>query len=290
VDFAAMPPDWPNRAASRRIDVAPHRWHVQVMGTGPQVLLIHGAGGATHSWRGLMPILAQTNTLIAPDLPGQGFTRMGSRSRCSLDAMAEDMAALLAAEGWQPKAIIGHSAGAAVALRLAEILPAPPRAIIGINAALGPFEGIAGWLFPIFAKLLALNPFVPRLFARLSGGTPRVRTLLASTGSNLDEAGIAFYTRLVADPGHVDGTLAMMAQWNLMGLLARLPALDVPTLFITSPNDQAVPPATSDRAAAKMPDAQVVSITDHGHLVHEEDAGAVAGVILPFLAAHLPQD
>jgi magnesium chelatase accessory protein len=88
----------------------------------------------------------------------------------------------------------------------------------------------------------------------------------------------------------VDGTLAMMAQWNLTGLLARLPALDLPTLFITSPNDQAVPPATSDRAAAKMPDARVVSIPGHGHLVHEEDAAAVAGVILPFLAAHLPQD
>ena len=290
MDFAAMPPDWPNRASSRRIDVAPHRWHVQVMGTGPHILLIHGAGGATHSWRGLMPILAQTHTVIAPDLPGQGFTRMGSRSRCGLDAMAEDMAALLAHEGWAPQAIIGHSAGAAIALRLAEILPAPPRAIIGINAALGPFEGIAGWLFPIFAKLLALNPFVPRLFARLSGGAPRVRTLLASTGSDLDEAGIAFYTRLVADPGHVDGTLAMMAQWNLTGLLARLPALDVPTLFITSPNDQAVPPATSDRASARMKAAQIVSIPGHGHLVHEEDAAAVAGVIVPFLAAHLPQD
>ena len=95
--------------------------------------------------------------------------------------------------------------------------------------------------------------------------------------------------RLVADPGHVDGTLAMMAQWNLTGLLARLPALDVPTLFITSPNDQAVPPATSDRAAARMQAAHNVSIPGHGHLVHEEDATAVAGVILPFLAAHLPQ-
>ena len=277
-----MPPDWPNRATSRQIAVAPHRWHVQVMGRGPQILLIHGAGGATHSWRGLMPILAQTHTVIAPDLPGQGFTRMGSRSRCGLDPIAH--------EGWAPQAVIRHSAGAAVALRLAEILPAPPRAVIGINAALGPFEGIAGWLFPIFAKLLALNPFVPRLFARFSGGGPRVRTLLASTGSPLDDEGIALYARLVADPGHVDGTLAMMAQWSLTGLLARLPALDVPVLFITSPNDHAVPPATSDRAAARMRHAQVVSIPGHGHLVHEENPAAVADAIAPFLAAHLPQD
>ena len=62
--------------------------------------------------------------------------------------MAEDMAALLAAQDWAPQAIIGHSAGAALALRLAEILPQTPRAIVGLNAALGNFDGLAGVLFP----------------------------------------------------------------------------------------------------------------------------------------------
>ena len=46
--------------------------------------------------------------------------------RLGLDAMAEDLAALLADQGWQPQAIIGHSAGAALALRLAETLPVRP--------------------------------------------------------------------------------------------------------------------------------------------------------------------
>ena len=50
------------------------RWHVQMMGTGPQVLLLHGAGAATHSWRDVAPLLARDFTVIAPDLPGHGFT------------------------------------------------------------------------------------------------------------------------------------------------------------------------------------------------------------------------
>jgi magnesium chelatase accessory protein len=286
MDYAAMPSDWPNSAVSRQIAVPPHRWHVQFMGTGPQILLIHGAGGATHSWRALMPILAQTHTVIVPDLPGQGFTTLGRRNRCGLDPMAEDLAALCAAQGWRPRAIIGHSAGAAIALRLSELLPETPKAVVGINAALGPFEGVAGWLFPLFAKLLALNPFVPRLFARFSGGPDRTRTLLASTGSALDDTGVRLYARLTSDPAHVDATLAMMSQWNLAGLLSRLPGIAVPTLFITSVRDHAVPPATSDRAAARMPDAQVLSIPDYGHLVHEENADVVAEAILPFLARH----
>ena len=48
----------------------PHRWHVQVLGEGPTVLLLHGAGGATHSWRGLAPLLATDHRVVMLDLPG----------------------------------------------------------------------------------------------------------------------------------------------------------------------------------------------------------------------------
>ena len=51
--------DWPNREASRFVHAAGLRWHVQVMGSGPVVLLLHGTGAATHSWRDLMPKLAE---------------------------------------------------------------------------------------------------------------------------------------------------------------------------------------------------------------------------------------
>ena len=52
-----IPTDWPHRATSRRIACPPHLWHAQIAGTGPDLLLLHGAGGATHSWRNLMPLL-----------------------------------------------------------------------------------------------------------------------------------------------------------------------------------------------------------------------------------------
>ncbi|MDU3043759.1 MAG: alpha/beta hydrolase, partial [Bradyrhizobium sp.] len=51
--------DWPNRAASRFVDAAGLRWHVQMMGEGPVALLAHGTGAATHSWRDLAPLLAR---------------------------------------------------------------------------------------------------------------------------------------------------------------------------------------------------------------------------------------
>jgi magnesium chelatase accessory protein len=280
---AALPTDWPMREVSRTLDVKPHLWHVQVLGQGPILLMLHGAGASTHTWRALAPLLAADYTLVMPDLPGQGFSRIGNRMRLGLDAMAEDLARLLADQGWQPRAIIGHSAGAALALRLAEILPEPPRAVIGINAALGNFDGLAGILFPLLARLLALNPLVPALFARLAGSEAQVRRLLASTGSPLDARGRSYYERLVRDPAHVDGTLAMMAQWRLDDLLARLPAMATPTLLVTGSADRAVPPSVSRDAAALMPQAEVVEIAGTGHLLHEEAAEGLAPILSKFL-------
>jgi magnesium chelatase accessory protein len=286
-----LPQDWPHRAWSRRIACAPHLWHVQEAGEGPSLLLLHGAGGATHSWRHLMPLLVAAGYhVIAPDLPGQGFTRLGARSRCGLDPMAEDLKALCTDQGWQIKAIIGHSAGAALALRMAETMQPAPRAVVGINAALGDFDGVAGWIYPAAAKLLAATPFVAGIFSRFSGTRDRVNTLLSSTGSEIEPEGQAQYLRLVQTVAHVDATLAMMAQWQLAGLLARLPQNETRCLLVASAKDRAVPPSISAAAARKMPKADYVEMPRYGHLVQEEDAAAVWEVIAPFLAQALASD
>ncbi len=275
--------DWPNRAASRFVAARPHRWHLQEMGEGPLLLLLHGAGGATHSWRDLMPALARDYRVLALDLPGQGFSRAGNRMRLGLDGMAEDIAALLAQEGMAPDAVIGHSAGGALALRVAGVLPQPPRALIGLNPALGKFRGIAGWLFPVMAKALAVNPFTAPLVARTAASAPGVRALIRSTGSELDARGLDLYRRLIADRAHVDGTLAMMAQWNLDPLIAALPQVELPVMLLTGGRDAAVPPATSARAAARMQRAVWENDPAHGHLMHEEAPALAADAIRGFL-------
>ena len=281
-----IPADWPYRNQSRHIAGRPHLWHVQEIGAGPTLLLIHGAGGATHSFRNLIPLLSQTHRLIVIDLPGQGFTVLGARSRCSLDAMAQDLVALCQQQDWQPVAIIGHSAGAALGLRMAEMLPV--RAVIGINAALGKFQGVAGWVFPVMARVLALTPLVAQMFSKLAATPSQVRHLLTSTGSRIDAAGEAQYLHLLRTSTHVSATLSMMAQWDLDGLLARLPRQFLPCLLITSTNDRAVPATVSAKMAAQMPNARWVDIPGHGHLVHEEVADQVAPLILSFLAQHEP--
>ncbi len=276
--------NWPLSAHSRQVLCRPHRWHVQEAGEGPSLLLIHGAGGATQSWRGIFPPLVNAGYhCVAMDLPGQGFTQLGARQRCGLDHMAEDLRTLCRQEGWRPSAIICHSAGVAIALRLAELGVLPKGQIIGINAALGTFKGVAGWLFPMLAKVLAINP----LTASVVSGTATAHTvkrLIEGTGSTLDQTGQDLYLRLIKDRAHVDGTLAMMAQWKLDGLLARLSTIETPTTLITGITDGAVPFQTSHEAAAHLPNCRVIDLPNLGHLAHEEDADQVAELILNALA------
>lgn len=278
---------WPNREMSRIVGVRPHRWHIQCAGPresdAPKLLFLHGAGASSHSWRDVLPPLAENCAVMAVDLPGQGFTRSGARQRCGLDPMAEDIAALLAAEEFAPDAIVGHSAGVAIALRLALDMPAPPKAVIGFNAALGEFPGLAGWLFPMMAKLLAMNPLTAVAFSRMATGAS-ARNLIEGTGSRLDEAGLDLYRRLIRDRAHVDGALAMMAQWSLERLLADLPKVAAPTLLITGETDKAVPPATSSDAAARMQNARHEPWEKLGHLAHEEAPARAVDAIRGFVA------
>jgi magnesium chelatase accessory protein len=183
-------------------------------------------------------------------------------------------------------AIIGHSAGGAIALRMSEILLPGPSAVVGINAALGPFDGFAGWLFPKLARAMASSPFVAAVVTRLSSKRKQVERLLVGMGSQIDEAGIDAYHRLVSRTAHIEGTLGMMAQWQLEPLLERLPQIAVPTLLIGATGDRAVPPVVSLEAARALPRGQYAEMSGFGHLVHEEAPEKVAALILPFLEDH----
>ena len=282
MDWARDLPDWPFAEASRRQRHRPHDWHIQEHGQGPTLLLLHGAGATTHTWRDLIPRLSENHHVVAVDLPGHGFTRIGSHSRLGLHTTAEDIAALCKHQGWTPQVLIGHSAGAAVALNLAQHLPGTP-ALIGINAALDRFEGMAGWLFPMLAKLLALNPLTAVAFS-LGGARPdRARNVIRATGSKLSDEGLAYYSRLLGNRSHVDGTLQMMSRWNTDALWDRLPQIDNPTLLITGDNDTAVPPDVSDRAAHLLPNATRIRLQNLGHLAHEEDPEQICDIILNWL-------
>src|SRR6056297_477263 len=157
--------DWPNREASRFVRAGGLRWHVQVLGSGPSILLVHGTGAASHSWRDVAPRLAERFTVLVPDLPGHGFTQRPARGGLSLPGMAQALSDLLEALGESPALAVGHSAGAAILCRMSLEGRISPESIVSVNGALLPFRGVAGRIFSPLAKLLTLNPIIPSVFA-----------------------------------------------------------------------------------------------------------------------------
>lgn len=270
---------WPHREASRFVRSSGLIWHVQQMGSGPGALLVHGTGASTHSWRRLAPILARSYKVTMVDLPGHGFTEMPKQGGLSLPGMSAGLCDLLDTLGEHPSIAIGHSAGAAVLARGIIDRRLSPELLIAVNGAFLPFDSPIAQLFSPLAKLLAVNPLVPRITAWRAGGRGVVERLLRNTGSNLDPADIEFYRRLFQSPGHIAAALGMMANWDLKGLLRDLPRLGCPLVLITGSNDRAVPPDDAKTVCRIAPEARIEVIQGAGHLAHEEDPAAVAEII-----------
>ncbi|WP_294533356.1 alpha/beta fold hydrolase BchO [uncultured Rhodoblastus sp.] len=278
LDFAREGADWPLRESSRFVVADGFRWHVQDIGSGPPALLVHGAAGATHSWRGLSPLLAEHYRVIAPDLPGHGFTTSERWTDRSLKGYARALAALLARLDVAPKLVIGHSAGAAILARLIAEGRLEPDLFVAINGAFLPFEGFGGQIFPVLARLLHLNPLAAR-FVAWSADRGSVAQLIAGMGSKLDAQGLDLYARLMQNPAHCAGALEMMANWDLTRMPEDLRRIAIPALLIVGENDKAIRPDDAEKIAKFLPRAKIIRLPGLGHLAHEEDPRAVADQI-----------
>ena len=271
--------DWPNREHSRFVAAAGFIWHVQIIGTGPVFLLLHGTGASTHSFRALIPLLKDHFTLVIPDLPGHGFTATPPSEALTLPGMAAATAKLLDKLDVKPALAAGHSAGVAVLIRMALDRSIAPKAIISINGALEPFGGAAGPFLMPFTKLVFFNPLTPRFFAWRASDSRAVEKLLTATGSKITAEDVELYGRLFRSPAHCAAALGMMAQWDLHSLQGELRKLPVELILVTGLKDTAVPPRVARRVAGLVPHNRIVEIEGSGHLTHEEQPEAVARII-----------
>ena len=145
--FAVMAPisqagaDQPIRIESRFKEVNGVRLHYLVAGKGDPVLLLHGYAQTGHMWLPLIPKLAQTHTVIAPDLRGFGGS---SKPEGGYDKknMAQDIHALADALGYKRVAVVGHDIGLMVAYAYAAQYPEDVDRIVLMDAFL---PGVGDW-------------------------------------------------------------------------------------------------------------------------------------------------
>ena len=277
---------WPNADASEFIHAGRLLWHVQrnfrATDGAPILLLLHGTGASAHSWVALLEELSLDFRVIAPDLPGHGYTERPSLSQLSLQGMSTLLKSLLTKLEVSPDLVVGHSAGAAIGANMCLQGMLSPIGLVSIGGAFMPIGGSKNGLFSLAAKLLAGNPIVSRIFAWRARDPSVVRELMGRTGSIIDEESHACYSCLAQNPRHVSSALGMMANWNLQGLVRQMPVLETPLLILNGAKDGMIPASDGNKLQRLVPNSKLEIAKDCGHLIHEEDPALVARSIRKF--------
>lgn len=280
-----LPAHWPDAKFSQFLEAAGLRWHVQIRGEGPDLLLLHGTGASSHSWVPMARLLEGSFRVIALDLPGQGFSQLAPAQQCSLPGMSQAIGNLVARLEADPKIVVGHSAGAAIAASLCLRGSLDPAAIVSINGAMLPFGRAAAPVFSKAAQLLAASPVFTQLVALHAVPRKPVERMLRQTGSSTPAEMIRCYRDLLGSPRHVAATLRMMANWELGPLEANLDRLNPALSLLVCDNDSVVPPAQGEELARRVPHAQLTHAEGLGHLGHEERPEWFADRIVELAAA-----
>jgi len=118
-----------------RIDRGGFALHCEVAGTGPEtIVLTHGLGASGVTWSGLVAALAPRYRVVTWDMRAHG--RSGSADApCTVAALGEDLAAVVAAVSDRPVHVLGHSAGGVVAMRYAIDHPESVRSLTLVGTA-----------------------------------------------------------------------------------------------------------------------------------------------------------
>ena len=253
----------------------------RVGGDGPAVVLVHGLGGAATNWSSLARLLAEHYRVLVPNLPGHG----GSDPLQSVDGLnpfADAVAACLRCEGIRRAAIVGHSLGGAVAVRLALRRPDVVSALV-----LAAGAGISSGTLRARAGLRVLGVLRPsRLAARFRhrvAGSPSLKRacfgLLTSDPESLSEEAVLGFLAGAATVTDAGTAGAALFQEDAR---AELHELACPVLVLWGARDWFLP-LTDGHEFARRLGAPLRVLPDTGHLLIGERPEACAGLIARWL-------
>lgn len=284
-----VPPEALADPDSRFVEIAGLQVHYRETGQGePAVLLLHGFGASTFSWREVMEPLGRGYHVVAFDRPGFGLTarplpgEWTGRSPYSTEAQVDLTVALMDALGVERAVLVGNSAGGTIALLVALAYPARVRGLVLVDAAIYTRGGAPAWLRPILAmpQMRRLGPLLLRAFPKQ--GEDLIRLAWHDPSKVTPEVLEGYRKPLQA--AYWDRALYELTVATAVPDLApRLPEVRVPTLVVTGDDDRIVPTEESLRLAAELPNARLVVIPACGHLPQEECPGPFLKAVKAFL-------
>jgi pimeloyl-ACP methyl ester carboxylesterase len=281
---AAHPP------SGQFVEVGGRRVHVHVTGTGPDVVLIHGAFGSLRDFTfDLSARLAERYRVIAFDRPGLGYTdRTDPAYASAFAARAEspaEQAALLAAAardlGAERPIVVGHSFGGIVAMAWA--LDHDPAAVVMLAGVAMPWPGDLGWLYQVNGTAAGGGLVAPLLSAWAPEA--RLREAVAATFAPqpmpegyADHIGPYMPLRLPAFRANARQVNTLRP--HVVKMERRYPDLRLPIEIVHGAEDTTVPIAVHSEPLSRIVgSANLTILPGIGHMPHHADPGAAIAAI-----------
>jgi len=263
---------------------------------GAPVLLVHGTGAWSETWRAALSVLALSGyRAIAIDLPPFGYSQRPSTPRYGKRDQGRRIVAVLDALKIPRAVLVGHSFGAGPTVEAVLLAPDRVQALVLVDAALGigPDDGAAPKPPLPLRALLAVAPLRDALVATFLTNPLFTRRLLEqfiADPAHATDARVAVYQR----PLSVRGSTRAIGEW-LPALLtptevaaSERPAsyrrLTMPVYLIWGERDTITPLAQGRRLARLRPGAILETMPQVGHIPQIEDPAAFNALLLKFLA------
>ena len=259
-------------------------------GSGPTILLIHGFGTNTFTWRHVLPDLARDHRVIAVDLKGFGRSDKPLDEHYSARDQAELLIDLILARDLRDLTIIGHSYGGGVALLLALEADAGLKGRISKLVLLDTIAYPQS--IPVFFRLLE-SPVVSQVGVRMAPADFQIRMALRIAYYDNDKIGpdeIAAYSepmKTAAGKHAIIQSARQIVPPDLDEIAARYSTIALPTLILWCDHDRIVPLDIGLKLRRELKDARLRIISKCGHMPHEEQPEETMTQIREFLGRPL---
>jgi pimeloyl-ACP methyl ester carboxylesterase len=244
-------------------------------GEGSPVVLLHGAGDNALDWRWVMPTLAASHRVYAPDLPGSPDSARPSADY-SPTFFERFVTAFVDALDIGRATFVGNSLGGLIALQLALSEPERAGALVLVDSA-----GLGRAVNPAFTSVNvpglgeAALPFWRTPVGAYQRAWGRTALLFADPPRSVPREWLEEQCRLALSPGYLEAHLTVLRALVDPGgqrevLVDQLPLLKIPTLVVWGVRDRVFPQSQAKEAVAQLPEGSLSLVPECGHMPHVE--------------------
>lgn len=277
----------------RHVTIHGHEVGYRRAGDGPAIVLIHGMAGSSRTWRDVMPSLARSHTVIAPDLLGHGESAK-PRGDYSLGAYASGIRDLLGVLGHDRATIVGHSLGGGVAMQFAYQFPHMAERLVLVCSG-----GLGKEVNPLLRALSlpGTEYILPAVLA------PQLHAVVARLGGIFGRFGLRadpFLTEVWAAWSRLTDARAQRAFIHTIRAVIdvagqRVSARDrlylaheIPTMIIWGDRDAVIPVSHAHIAHELIPGSRLEVVPNAGHFLPFERPELIDRLLRDFVATTAP--